>query len=446
MNQLNIKYFFTVVGLIVAIVSCETTDYGVDITELTDPVIEGVLGTDTAVAGSTETFTVEAFREDSEFAWVVSGANAVSNSGSSIDLTFDVVGATSATVSVTETNVTGQVGQPLEITVPIKLMEPAVVGDSLLTKIITDKDGATIDNIPFKDGDSDSVVIIFDKPLKVLPTLTATAGGGAFTTPTFYKGSKTTVISQYTAASGGGNGAAIFQITNAVAEDSHGGLTMDTTDVDDLIAIDNAAPIGAFTYNEEAVLYVQDSVPVVVTLTFNEVIALESIPFTASGPGIPNVTDKLVGSTDEKEAGKVFEYVYTPPAAGVTVVTFTVDETETPDLAGNEAAPVIGGDKLTIDTESPVLSFTSATDAGSGKVDLAAQSSEDGEVRYLILASGADAPEASDLAVSFSTVGGFIAEERLEFVEIGNYDVYFMAVDRAGNASVISAPVPLTVN
>lgn len=399
------------------IMACETTDYGLNFTVPTAPEVEGIIGPNEVDAGSTETYSVEAPRQGSTYAWVVQGASSSSLEGTSISVTFDDAGETSASVAVTETNSSGT-GDAKTLAVTVTTSKPVAS---------TELAGG----LPIKDGSSDTVKIAFDKPIATAPSIDVASGGGSFGAVAAVDA--TSFYAIYTHA-GGGNGTIKYNVFGAVATAENGGETMDTTSFEN-ITIDNIAPVGQMKVNGEITGSVQPGATTLLSLTFenNEdpLVDTAIVVVTISGTNIVTVTDTM---TSTNATNTNFELFYTPELDGASDVTspmnITVDNAnDVFDLAGNVASVTLA--TLVVDNVAPTLTSTSATSSDAGIMIVSGTLDEAGMIKYLVKTSASDSVEVT----SSNFIESFSAGENatVQFLETDTYNVYFLPEDVAGN-------------
>jgi hypothetical protein len=190
---------------------------------------------------------------------------------------------------------------------------------------------------------------------------------------------------------------------------------------------------------------VNDSTEVTITATFSEPINYANLEDSAiyisfSGAGVEAASDTLQPTSDPL----VYTYQYIVNGEGSGTV--DIDISNATDLAGNPLAVVNNASELKIDNMAPVLLIVIASDDGD-YATIQVVSNEDGNGMYLILEGGDDAPTTTEefMDIEESVASGSVelmannGKKVIEILETGNYDVYFLAQDVAGNYSQISS-------
>jgi hypothetical protein len=185
-----------------------------------------------------------------------------------------------------------------------------------------------------------------------------------------------------------------------------------------------------------------DGTDVTLTVTFNE--AVRAIAKGEGGTGVvtvglaysdmsgATVTDTLTATDDPS----VWELVHTTNGTGDGLLNATIDPALIVDLAGNAISfPVgVGTLSVTIDNTAAVAGGT-VVDLGDHILQIA---TDNGDDKWLVLESGADAPTVGDFD------GASQGDDQIVVVP-GDYDVYFIHVDAAGNVSAIDGPNAVTI-
>lgn len=243
----------------------------------------------------------------------------------------------------------------------------------------------------------------------------------------------------YTAGAGDGTPEALFQ--DITSNETYGSLNIDSSFVQ-LYRVDNTAPVAQMSYSETMV---NDSTVVTVTATFTEEVmfadpADSALLIEFSGAGVMAETDTLIATEDPL----VYTFDYTVNGNGNGTLNVALDNIV--DLAGNSVSAVNNSAEVVIDNIDPTILSASASDTGDA-VEVSMMSDESGTGYYMILADGADALTSLadfDGATSLS-LSALATSSKSIALSAGDYDVYYISVDGAGNASAISQ-VDLTVN
>ncbi|MEP2771125.1 MAG: hypothetical protein ABJH05_03185 [Fulvivirga sp.] len=387
-----------------------------------------ISGSSSAKVGESKEYYLNNNLKDADYNWSIgSGATITENSENDAYITVQFDAAGEYTLSVTKGDASGEMSIKVET-------QPAVTVEYNGTGVLM-------------DGETDTVFFEFTTPLSGAPDFAVNTDSSGFKSKelAFTSGTLGTLVqvdadsyyALYTAGAGNGTPEALFQ--DITANETYGSINVDSAFVQ-LYRVDNTAPIAELSYSESMV---NDSTVLTVTATFSEEVMFEDPADSAllvmfSGGGVMNETDTLVATDDPL----VYTYDYTVNGEGNGTLNVTLDNIV--DLAGHEIAATINSSAVVIDNTDPNILIASANDAGE-TVEVSMTASEASLGYYLLLADGADAPTtmadfdgASSFALSPSG-GETIA------VDAGEYDVYFIAVDGAGNASAISM-VDLTVN
>lgn len=374
---------------------------------------------------STEEYTIGDFTNPGSYTWTVSGPATIngSASGNTISVTFGEVGDVVITVTNGTDNGT--------YTVEVADTEPAVEVELQGTGVL-------------RNGMTDTVFFNFNAPIVDAPTFamnttdsTQFNGGNPFVSGTLgalemYKSKADVYYALYTAGTGNGTPEALFQDIKSTT--TYGEVNIDSAFVQ-LYRVDNTAPIADISYSDDMV---NDSTVVTVTVTFTEEVMFDftqatvdsAIYVSFDGAGVLTETDTLQPTDDPK----VFTYEYTVNGEGNGTVDVTLSNVV--DLAGNPVA-LVNNDEFAVDNIAPTILITSAVDTGD-YVELSITSSEGGVASYMILGDGEDAPTSADDFGGGLFSGDISATGSTELaVPSGEYDVYFIVTDNAGNVSAI---------
>jgi hypothetical protein len=314
-----------------------------------------------------------------------------------------------------------------------------------------------------RDGSSDTVFFTFPRNLKAIPdfrqngtnaadtsifdvvdgigqTPFSSTGEVVLTALSKYKGSNSVFYSIYTGGSDEGQIEALMQNISIV--DNYGGASVDSLYFQ-LHQVDNVAPIVDMNNSGWDVAVANDDTDVALSITFNE--AVRPIAKGEGGSGVITVDvaySDLVGSvTDTLTATDdpaVWQLMLTVSGGSDGSLDVTVDPAQMIDLAGNVVTFPVGADvvSLNIDNTAAVAGGT-ASDFGNHILQIVTANGDD---KWLVLESDPD--------VDAPTVGDFddaMQGDDHVVVAPGDYDVYFINVDAAGNVSAIDGPNAVTI-
>lgn len=408
--------------------ACEDDEYD----EIGGPYRLRILGSETVAPESTEEFTIGNFTNPETYTWTVSGPAQIvgSSTGNTVNVMFTSVGE--VTISVSNGEDSGSM-----------MVEVANVAPGVTATLDTTAMGQMK---ALRNGESDTVFFEFDAPFRDIESL----GINTEDSTAFNQGAEPFVsgtlgeLNQlddgryyaiYTAGSGNGTPEAKF--TNIIATSVYGSDTIETAYVQ-LYRVDNTAPVVDFTYSQPSA---NTGTVVTVTANFSEAVMpadpADTLLFvTLSGAGVSE-RDTLMATDDPRVY--TFEYEVSEDASNGPV---QIDVEGVVDFAGNELAGVNNASDLVIDNTNPTVTGT-ATDAGSS-ASITIGSDEAGTGMYLIMRAGADAPTDAEEFIGAEgvasrtvqlTAGG--VRTVTQALAAGNYVVYFMAMDAAGNYSDI---------
>lgn len=298
-----------------------------------------------------------------------------------------------------------------------------------------------------RNGQSDTVFFNFAVPVEGMPTLslltaddsTAFNKGEPFLSGTIgelQKKDEKTFFAIYTAGEGNGTPEAMLRDIKSTA--AYGSLAIDSAIVQ-LYRVDNIAPVANITYSSESV---QGGSPVTITVTFSEAVmsatpGTKKLFLTLNGAGNSETVELKPTSNN-----RVYTYEFTPKQGNGVV---NVSLNNIVDLAGNRLNGVNNGTVLQVDSIAPVVTGA-AVDAGN-YASITLSSTEAGTVSYLVMKAGSDAPTTG---AAFTAAKG-VAKGSVELTSAnqvktiaqdlakGDYVVYFMATDKAGNTSTITS-------
>jgi len=391
-------------------------------------------GPDVASPGTSQTYTVGNVVNPEAYTWSVEGPAQIvgAATGATVTVQFQSVGE--AIITATNGTDTGR------ITVQVGNVEPAV------TAALKNK-GA------LRSGESDTVFFEFDAPFSTMPTLalnTADSTGFNQGEEPFVSGSLGALTKGeddqhyyaiYTA--GEGNGTPEAKFANIIATDAYGADTVQSAYVQ-LYRVDNIAPVADLTYSQQKA---SSGTVVTVTATFSEAVMpadpADSLLFiTISNVGTSE-RDTLM-ATDNPQV-YTFEYEV---GEGNGLVEVGLESIV--DLAGNELAGVNNTSALVVDNTTPVITGT-ATDAGTA-ASIVVSSTESGTGMYVVMNAGSTKPANPEAFIAANGVAsGSVqltagsAKTIAQAIAKGNYVVYFLAMDEAGNYSTITSD-DLTMN
>lgn len=389
-----------------------------------------ISGPKSAAVGESKEYYLNNNLKDADYNWSIeSGATITENSDNDAYITVQFDAAGEYTLSVTKGDASGEMSIKVET-------QPAVTVAYNGTGVL-------------KGGDTDTVFFEFTTPLSGAPDFMVNTDSSGFNAGelAFTSGSLGALVEVdadsyyaiYTAGSGNGTPEALFQ--DITANETYGSINVDSAFVK-LYRVDNTAPVAELSYSETMV---NDSTVITVTATFTEEVMFADPADSAllvefSGAGVMAETDTLI--TTEDPLVYTYDYIVNGNGNG----TLDVSLSNIIDLAGNVLAGVNNTSAVVVDNNDPTLLASSANETG-GAVEISMMSDENGTGYYLILEDGADAPTSLasfDGAPSLSLSALASASETIA-MDAGDYDVYFIAVDGAGNTSAISQ-VDLTVN
>lgn len=417
-NKINIIFLL----LSVFIFACEEDEQ-----LFTGPSNLIVAGTHGVVPGDVEEYTLRDINNPDNYTWSVDGpAQIVGDaSGNTISVEFQSVGE----VVITVTNGTDNG----KVTVEVGDVAPAVTTTLNGTEVL-------------RSGMKDTVFFEFDAPLLEDPTISMATDSSEFNAgEPFISGTLGELIkidaqnyyAVYTA--GEGDGTPEGYIPEIFATEIYGADTLESVFVQ-LYQVDNTDPVANLSYSQSAV---NDSTEVTITATFSEPITYANMEDSAiyisfSGAGVEAESDTLMPTDDPL----VYTYQYTVNGEGMGTV--DVDITNATDLAGNELAVVNNASELNVDNIDPIVTGNVSDDGDYSSIELT--STEDGTGMYLILEEGETAPTTSEEFMESEGVasGSLIltaanVKNAIELLGTGNYEVYFMAMDEAGNHSEIGS-------
>jgi hypothetical protein len=400
--------------------ACEEDDTG-----FSGPARLIIAGPGSAIPGEVAEFTVGDVNNPESFNWTIDGPAQVvgDGTGNTVEVRFTGVGDVTLNVSSGEDQGLTQV--------EVEEVEPSV-------EARLNRTGA------LRQDESDTVFFQFATPLEQIPDLAMITDEGfvSGTLGDLQRIDDDSFFSIFTAGAGDGTPRALLQ--DITATEMFGGATIDSAIVN-LFRVDNTPPVADISYSQTMV---NEGTEITVTANFNERVMPQGsdtvILITFSRLGVTE-TDTLEATNDPLVY--TVDYTVTADEANSDI---EVGLPNTVDLARNPLADINNANEIRVDNVSPTLAETTAIQLTSGAVRISMTSSEDATGRFIVLEDGADAP------VSAEDFEGGVANGTLSLqsstrkstsisLEAGNYDVYFMASDEAGNSSPIQM-VNLTVN
>ncbi|MBL6449781.1 hypothetical protein JMN32_25950 [Fulvivirga sp. 29W222] len=385
---------------------------------------------------STHEYTIGDFTSADSYTWTVSGPATVSGSatGNTVSITFGEVG--DVVITVTNGTDTGTFG------VEVANTEPTVS--------VSYNGGGTL-----RTGEADTVFFEFDAPLALDPSFamnttdsTQFNGGTPFVSGSLgplVKVDADSYYAIYTAGDGNGTSEALFQDIKSTA--TYGDVNIDSAFVK-LYRVDNIAPVATIDYSPALAM---DSTVITVTVTFSELVMAanpavdSSLLISFANAGVATETDTLIATEDPL----VYTYQYTLNGEGNGQVEVIVSNIA--DLAGNTSE--ISSYELVADNTAPGIDWYIDEFTGYAEVGfilLGMGPAEAGTGYYAVFPSGAAAP-ASLEEFENGVVSGTKQINAGTYViynvplEAGNYNIYFIGEDLAGNMSPISSD-SFTVN
>ncbi|WP_377469356.1 hypothetical protein [Pontibacter silvestris] len=400
-----------------------------------DPTRLAIGGPDEVAPGTNRNYTIGNITSPETYTWSVEGPAQIvgSNTGATITVAFQSVGE--AVITATNGTETGR------LTVEVANVAPAVTATLDTTAMGQQK--------ALRNGESDTVFFEFDAPFRDIEsfginTEDSTAfnqGTEPFTSGTLGELSQLDNGRYYAIYTAGpGNGTPEAKFANIIATSEYGSDTVETAYVQ-LYRVDNIAPVVDFTYSQPTA---NEGTVVTVTATFSEAVMpadpADTLLFvTLSGAGTSAERDTLMAT--DNPLVYTFEYEVSETATNGPV---QIGIEGVVDFAGNELAGVNNASDLVIDNTNPTVTGT-ATDAGNS-ASIAISSTEAGTGMYLIMRAGADAPTDADEFMAAQGVASRSVELTAgtsktvtQALAAGNYVVYFMAMDAAGNYSGIES-------
>lgn len=392
------------------------------------PYILYVTGPSSVSPESTETYSIGNLVGGGPYTWSVTGPAEIvgESTGTTVTVEFGSVG--DVVISATNGTDSGI------LNVEVADVEPAVATE--LDSVGTDLRYLRT----LRSGETARVSFMFAAPLAKTPSIEVTSDSTEFNDgDAFVSGSiselmqgddEFTYYADYTAGSGNGTPEAL--ISDIIATSGYGSDTVETAYVQ-LYRVDNIAPTADLSYSQ---VEANDSTVVTVTATFSEPVMGDSL-ISFSGGGVDPETATLQPTDDEL----VYTYEYTVNGEGAGPINVELEGIT--DLAGNPLAGVNNSSELVVDNIAPIVTLSSAMDEGEyASIELI--STEAGTGMYLIMEEGEEGPatavefmEAEGVASGSMDLIANAPKTAVEALESGNYVVYFLAQDNAGNYSAI---------
>lgn len=385
---------------------------------------------------STHEYTIGDFTSPDSYTWTVSGPATISGGATGNTITVDFGEVGDVVITVTNGTDTGTFG------VTVAETEPAVS---------VSYNGAGV----LRNGEADTVFFEFDAPLAADPSFamnttdsTQFNGGTPFVSGTLgplVQVDDDSYYAIYTAGTGNGTPEALFQDIKSNA--TFGEVNIDSAFVK-LYRVDNIAPVATIDYSPSVG---KDSTVVTVTVTFSEPVKAanpatdSSLLISFDNAGVAFETDTLEATEDPL----VYTYDYIVNGGGNGQLEVTISNIA--DLAGNTSE--LYSYEFLVDNTAPGIDWYIDEYTGYAEIGfvlLGGFGPESGTGYYAVFTSGADAPASledfEDGVVSGSkqiNAGTYVIYNVP--LEAGNYDIYFIGEDLAGNMSAIASD-SFTVN
>lgn len=427
MMKNKISFLLLLLVAVFGFTACED-----EVEPFNDPTRLAIGGPDSASPGTSKTYTVGNVINPATYTWSVEGPAQIvgTATGATVTIQFQSVGE--AIITATNGTDTGR------FTVDIENVAPAVTAT-----LDTTRTGALK---ALRSGQSDTVFFKFDAPFSKMPTFalnTADSTGFNQGKEPFVSGSLGALTKGkddqhyyaiYTA--GEGNGTPEAKFANIIATSAYGADTVKSAYVK-LYRVDNIAPVADLTYSQQRA---SSGAVVTVTATFSEAV-MSTDPtgllfVTLSGAGTTE-RDTLMATNNPQ----VYTFEYEAKAGNGPI---EIKIANVVDFAGNKLAALNNASELVIDNTVPVVTGT-ASDAGSA-ASIIISSTESGTGMYVVMKAGSTKPATSEAFIAASGVAsGSVqltagkAKTVAQALAKGEYVVYFLAMDEAGNYSTIKS-------
>ena len=377
-----------------------------------------IYGPEEVIPGEEVEYSVAGYDINKTYNWTVTGPATVQGDteGEFLRLTFNSVG----TVTVAVDNGANQG----DLEIAVDEATPAVVAELAGTGVL-------------RSGETETIILDFSTPLANTPNV-------AFDTDGFMSGALGPVTEvdestyELTYTAGAGNGTPRIVVSDVVSTADYGSVEMEDDTVN-IFRVDNTPPVADLSYSQNRV---NDGTEVTITAQFSEPVTFEdpansALYISFSGGGVPVESDSLNPTDDPL----VYTYTYTVNSTGDG--TIDIDLENVVDYAGNPLATVNNDTELEVDNTAPNPVVASASDEGD-YATISLTSLESGAGWYLVMADGATPPADSEEVVA----GGGVSSGLMELsggtpettsiaLATGDYNVYFVARDEAGNYSDI---------
>lgn len=380
-------------------------------------------------AADTETYSIGDIADPGSYSWSVEGPASIDGGASGGEVMIDFTGVGEVIITVGNGTDTGY------LVVHSVEVEPEVM-------VILNGGGA------LREGETDTVFFEFGAPLMDNPAFAMNTDTSGFNYPDLaftsgvlgdlVKVDDDTYYALYTAGEGNGTPEALFQDVQSSSE--FGGVSFDSAYVQ-LYRVDNIAPVADISYSDTRV---NDSTVITITVTFSEVVEAanpasdSSILISFDGAGVMSETDTLMPTGNMNE----YMYEYTVNGEGNGNLEITIDNFA--DIAGN--TNIIYSEEVIIDNIPPTIVYEVDGDTGAATIYLAVGNFGDfqeGTGWYAVFPDGADAPTTlDDFEDAIATGSKEMQTEGYAIFNValaaGEYDVYLIGSDMAGNMSSIA--------
>ncbi|WP_162428528.1 Ig-like domain-containing protein [Pontibacter pudoricolor] len=387
-----------------------------------------IRGAASALPETTKTYSLGNIQNPENYTWTVEGPAQIVGATTGATVTVKFVSAGDVRI-----NVTNGVDKGLKTV-------SAIEATADVTAKLTDTG-------VLRSGQSDTVFFNFAVPVEGMPTLelldsdeeTDFNKGEPFLSGSIGELKKidaTHFFAIYTA--GEGNGTPEAKLSNIKSTAAFGSKVIETEYVQ-LYRVDNIAPVANISYSTESV---KTGSPVTITVTFSEPVMNadpknKKLFMNLNGTGTSETVELKPTSNN-----RVYTYEFTPKTTSDGVITVSLNDIV--DLAGNSLNGVNNATALSVDNVNPVVTGT-AVDAGN-YASITLSSTEAGTVSYVILKTGSTAPTAATFASTTGVAKGSVEitsanQQKIIAQDLakGEYVVYFMAADKAGNTSAITS-------
>lgn len=278
------------------------------------------------------------------------------------------------------------------------------------------------------NGGSDQVTLTFAAPLASVPTLTLTGDFTAATITSNLAEVAGSNMTQFVATiqGGAGNGQLTGSLAGVTVADTYGGGSADLEV--SLFEIDNVAPIGALAVSSSDA---KSGSTLTFTMTLNEGARANGAAMIVDLTGAGTESTPIEVSLTATEDASVWTGSYTVAGTDEGTLTAVLDAATVVDMAGNAPTELEVNGAVNIDNTAPSPTLSANEDPATTRLVKITPSGED--VLWIWLAGNSQfVPEsAADFDGEGKGTSKFVASP-------GEYKLYFMEVDAAGNASTIS--------